>query len=78
MNNDVNVDKAVVEWIASAKSKQTAYQYEQRWGIWLQYCKVKDMLLSGTEQLEDMKKRRQSEDNTEKYFYDNEVPKFFR
>jgi hypothetical protein len=78
MTNDVNTDKAVAEWIASAKSKQTAYQYEQRWGIWLQYCKAKDMLLSGTEQLEDMKKRRHSEDNTEKYFYDNEVPKFFR
>jgi hypothetical protein len=36
------------------------------------------MLLSGTEQLEDMKKRRLSGDNTEKYFYDNEIPNFFR
>lgn len=78
MTNDVNTDKAVVEWIASAKSKQTAAEYENRWTIWLQYCKVKHMLLSGTEQLEDMKKRRLSNDNTEKYFYDNEVPNFFR
>jgi hypothetical protein len=74
----VNTDKAVVEWIASARSKQTASQYELRWGIWLQYCKTKGMLDSGSEQLEDMKKRRQSNDNTEKYFYDNEVPNFFR
>jgi hypothetical protein len=78
MTNDVNTDKAVVEWIASAKSKQTATEYNSRWTIWLQYCKVKHMLLSGTEQLEDMKKRRLSNDNTEKYFYDNEVPNFFR
>ena len=78
MTNDVNTDKAVVEWIASAKSKQTAAEYENRWTIWLQYCKVKHMLLSGTEQLEDMKKRRLSNDNTEKYLYDNEVPNFFR
>lgn len=78
MNDTVKTDKAVTEWIASAKSKQTAYQYQNRWSIWLEYCKAKDMLLSGTEQLEDMKKRRLSEDNTEKYFYDNEVPKFFR
>jgi len=78
MTDTVKTDKAVAEWIASAKSKQTAYQYQNRWGIWLQYCKAKDMLLSGTEQLEDMKKRRLSEDNTEKYFYDNETPKFFR
>jgi hypothetical protein len=78
MTKDVNTDKTVVEWIASAKSKQTAAEYENRWTIWLQYCKVKHMLLSGTEQLEDMKKRRLSNDNTEKYFYDNEVPNFFR
>ncbi len=78
MTDTVNTDKAVVEWIASAKSKQTATEYENRWTIWLQYCKVKHMLLSGTEQLEDMKKRRQCDDNTQKYFYDNEVPNFFR
>jgi len=78
MTNDVNTDKAVAEWIASAKSKQTAAEYDNRWTIWLQYCKVKHMLLSGTEQLEDMKKRRQCDDNTQKYFYDNEVPNFFR
>lgn len=78
MTKDVITDKAVAEWIASTKSKQTTYQYKQRWNMWLQFCKAKDLLLSGTEQLEDMKIKRQSEDNTEKYFYDNEVPKFFR
>jgi hypothetical protein len=78
MTNDVNIDKAVAEWIASARTKETAYEYQNRWNTWIQYCKTRDMLLSGTEQLEDMKKRRLSNDNTEKYFYDNEVPKFFR
>lgn len=78
MTYDVNTDKAVVEWIQSAKSKQTAYQYKNRWQIWLEYCKAKGLLLSGSEQLEDMKKRRLSNDNTVKYFYDNEVPKLFK
>jgi hypothetical protein len=78
MIDTVKTDKAVVEWIASAKSKQTAYEYQNRWNTWLLYCKAKGMLLSGTEQLEDMKKRRLSGDNTEKYFYDNEIPNFFR
>jgi hypothetical protein len=78
MTNDVNVDKAVVEWIASAKSKQTAYQYQNRWQIWLAYCTKKGIPASGSEQLEDMKKRRLNNDNTEKFFYDNEVPNFFR
>jgi len=78
MTDTVKTDKAVIEWITSAKSKQTATEYNNRWTIWLQYCKAKGMLLSGTEQLEDMKKRRQSDDNTQKYFYDNEVPNFFR
>jgi len=78
MSDTVKNDKAVAEWINSARSKQTAQQYANRWTIWLQYCRAKHMLLSGTEQLEDMKRRRLSNDNTEKYFYDNEVPNFFR
>lgn len=78
MAYDVKTDKAVVEWIASAKSKQTAYQYKNRWEIWLQYCNAKGLLANGSEQLEDMKKRRLSNDNTIKYFYDNEVPKLFK
>jgi len=78
MIDTVKTDKAVAEWIASAKSKQTAYEYGNRWNTWLLYCKAKGMLLSGTEQLEDMKKRRLSNDNTEKFFYDNEIPNFFR
>jgi hypothetical protein len=78
MTYDVKTDKAVVEWINSAKSKQTAYQYKNRWEIWIQYCKAKGLLVSGSEQLEDMKKRRLSGDNTIKYFYDNEVPKLFK
>jgi hypothetical protein len=71
-------DKAVLEWLDSAKGKGTAYQYKNRWQIWLEYCKAKGLLLSGSEQLEDIKKRRLSSDNTVKYFYDNEIPKLFK
>ena len=38
----------------------------------------KDIPDSGNLQLEDMKKRRMSSDNTTKFFYDNEVPKYFK
>jgi len=71
-------DKAVNEWLDGLKSNRTRTEYEDRFQIWLDYCKTKGFLESGTEQLEDMKKRRQSNDNTEKYFYDNEIPKFFQ
>jgi len=68
--------KATTEWLNS-KKQNTRWQYQNRWEIWLEYCKVKGILENGSEQLEDMKKRRLSTDNTIKYFYDNELPKFF-
>jgi hypothetical protein len=71
-------DKAVLEWLDSAKGKGTRYQHKNRFQIWLEYCKEKGLLLSGSEQLEDIKKRRLSSDNTVKYFYDNEIPKLFK
>jgi len=76
--NNVKMDnsKATTEWLDSRK-KQVKWQYEHRWQIWLEYCIKKGIPSSGSEQLEDMKKRRLSEDNTVKYFYDNEIPKFF-
>ena len=39
---------------------------------------MKGIASNGNEQLEDMKQRRLSSDNTEKYFYDNEIPKLFQ
>jgi len=71
-------DKSVNEWLDGLKSNRTRTEYENRFQIWLDYCKTKGFLESGTLQLEDMKKRRQSNDNTEKYFYDNEIPRFFQ
>jgi integrase len=75
----VNMDnsKATSEWLDSRK-KETKWQYRNRWQIWLDYCTQKGIPENGSEQLEDMKKRRLSEDNTVKYFYDNEIPKFFQ
>jgi len=75
----VNMDnsKATLEWLDSRK-KETRWQYQNRWQIWLVYCDVKGIPSSGEAQLENMKTRRLSNDNTEKYFYDNEVPKFFQ
>jgi hypothetical protein len=70
--------KATIEWLDSLKSKRTAREYRDRWEIWLAYCIQKGIPSNGSEQLEDMKKRRSSHDNTVKYFYDNEVPKFFK
>jgi integrase len=69
--------KATTEWLDSRK-KETRWQYQNRWQIWLAYCTQKEIPSNGSEQLEDMKKRRLSEDNTIKYFYDNELPKFFQ
>ena len=69
--------KATLEWLDSLK-KETRWQYRNRWQIWLEYCTQKGIPDNGSEQLEDMKKRRLSEDNTIKYFYDNEIPKFFQ
>jgi len=77
MTKNMNQDKAVLEWLES-KSKGSEYQYKNRFEIWLEYCKAKGLLLSGSEQLEDIKKKRLSSDNTEKYFYNNEIPKLFK
>lgn len=41
------------------------------------YCESHGYPSNGDAQLEDIKKRRLSTDNTEKYFYDNEIPKFY-
>jgi hypothetical protein len=78
-NKNVKMDnsKATTEWLDSRK-KETRWQYANRWQIWIEYCTQKDIPSNGSEQLEDMKKRRLSEDNTIKYFYDNEIPKFFQ
>lgn len=73
----MDTSKATVEWLNSRR-QTTRWQYQNRWEIWLEYCKTKGLLLNGSEQLEDTKKRRQSSDNTVKFFYDNEVPKFFQ
>jgi len=77
--NKVKMDssKATTEWLDSRK-KETRWQYQSRWEIWLEYCRLKGIPSSGSEQLEDIKKRRLSDDNTVKYFYDNEIPKFFQ
>lgn len=58
-------------------SKSSRAQYSSRWKIWLDYCKKKGLPDNGDSQLEDMKRRRLSNDNSEKYLYDNELPKFF-
>jgi hypothetical protein len=78
-NKNVKMDnsKATTEWLDSRK-KETRWQYANRWQIWIEYCTQKGIPNNGSEQLEDMKKRRLSEDNTIKYFYDNEIPKFFQ
>lgn len=68
--------KATTEWLNS-KKQNTKWQYQNRWEIWLEYCRLGKIPDNGSKQLEDMKKRRLSTDNTTKYFYDNEVPKFF-
>lgn len=77
MINEMDTSKATVEWLNSRK-QSTKWQYQNRWEIWIEYCKTKGSHTNGDAQLEDMKKRRQSNDNTTKFFYDNEVPKFFQ
>jgi len=41
MTKNMVQDKAVLEWLDSAKGKGTLYQYKNRFEIWLQYCKAK-------------------------------------
>jgi integrase len=76
-NNEMDTSKATVEWLNS-KKQNVSEQYKQRWETWLDYCRIKEIPDTGTLQLEDMKKRRMSSDNTTKFFYDNEVPKYFK
>jgi hypothetical protein len=68
---------AVSVWLDSMKNKRSRVQYSNRWTMWIDYCKKKGLPDNGDSQLEDMKRRRLSNDNSEKYFYDDEVPKFF-
>jgi len=75
-NMKMDNSKATLGWLNS-KKQNTRWQYQNRWQIWLEYCKLRKIPDNGSEQLEDIKKRRLSTDNTTKYFYDNEVPKFF-
>lgn len=73
----MDTSKAVTDWLDSLKSEGSRKQYKSKWQVWLEYSKAKGLPENGDLQLEDMKKRRTSTDNTIKYFYDNEVPKFF-
>ena len=74
---ELDNSKAVQEWLNSIKSEKSRWQYQYRWAIWIEYSKTKGLPETGDLQLEDMKERRQSNDNSVKFFYDNEVPKFF-
>lgn len=75
----INLDNSpeVLDWLKSLKSKQTKDQYTARWEIWLEYCKTHNLPSNGTDILNDMKKRRLSSDQTQKFFWDNELPKYF-
>jgi len=74
----MDTSKAVVEWLQSAKSEQTRKSWLKGWNLWLQYCRERGLLTSGDLQLADIKERRLSTDQTVKYFYDDEVSKFFK
>jgi len=79
MNQKITDDsKATKEWLDSTRSKSTRDVYLSNWNIWIDYCTRKGLLTNGSEQLEDMKARRLSTDQTEKFFYDNEMLKFFK
>ena len=67
---------ATIQWLDSLK-KATRRQYQCSWEIWLQYCREKDVLDNGSKQLEDMRARRLSSEPFVKFFYDDQVPKFF-
>ncbi|HSV49757.1 MAG TPA: hypothetical protein VLH35_05525, partial [Candidatus Acidoferrales bacterium] len=75
MTDSMDTSKAVIDWLNSMKQASRT-QYSGRWDTWLEYCKKKGLPDSGDAQIEDMKRRRQSCDNSEKYLYDNELPKF--
>jgi hypothetical protein len=69
--------KATTEWLSSIKNKNSRAQYSSRWKHWVKYCRLNGLPDNGDAQLEDMKQRRRSNDNSEKYFYDNLLPKIF-
>lgn len=77
MNNEMDKAKDTLEWLNS-KKQNTRWQYQNRWQIWLEYCRLGKIPDNGSKQLADHKKRRLSSDNTVKFFYDNEIPKFFK
>ena len=77
MTSEMDNSKAITEWLNS-KKQNTRWQYQNRWEIWLEYCRIKEIPSNGSEQLADIKKRRMSNDNTVKYFYDSEIPRFFQ
>ncbi|MGA2523619.1 MAG: hypothetical protein ABSF65_05640 [Candidatus Bathyarchaeia archaeon] len=68
--------KSVKDWLESCKESSRG-QYVNRWGLWIEYSKTHGLPISGDQQLADMQQRRQSTDNGIKFFYDNEIPKFF-
>jgi hypothetical protein len=70
--------KAITERLDSCKSRQTRDDYKRFWNHWITYCQEKGLPKNGSVIPEDMKKRRLSSDQKEKYFYDNEVVKFFK
>jgi hypothetical protein len=67
--------KAITEWLSSTKNKSSRAQYSSRWQHWMKYCRLNGLPDNGDTQLEDMKQRRLSNDSSEKYFYDNSLPK---
>lgn len=75
---NMDKSKAVLDWLSAVKSERTRVEYEDRWQTWIDYCTVKGIPTNGDAQLEDMKKRRLNSDQTEKFFYDNEIPQFFQ
>jgi hypothetical protein len=79
LENLTNTDKSesVFAWLESCKESSRG-QYLNRWALWLEYCKTHGLPTSGDLQLKDMKQRKDNHDNAEKFFYDNEVPKYFQ
>jgi hypothetical protein len=74
---DLDTSVAVREWLDSVKSKQTRDQYKTRWEIFLEYCRTHNLPDNGTAILNDIKNKRLSSDQTVKFFWDNELPKYF-
>lgn len=77
-NGDLIKMDAQKQWLDSLKSDRTRTEYEDRFAIWLTYCKLRQIPETANAQIEDIKKRRLSNDNTVKFFYNNEITKFFK